>query len=312
MISINSISHIKKIGLIIFLISSFTHVMAQQMPTYSEYMLNGFIYNPAMTATEEYSIFNLTAREQWVHFDYAPSTYWANFQMRLKDFKRVGLGATIYTDQDGLLNSTGGEFSYSYHLPINKNKLSLGLALSFYQLRFNQSGVIANDMSDPFFSSSNNRFFAPDFNVGALYSTNKFIVGLSADQLTQAAARFNNSIIQGNQRCYYLFASTHFKVNQNLKVEPSVLVKSGDNLQAEADLTAKLTYKGVTWYGLTIRTNGDFVLFAGINLKQRMIIGYAFDYPLSDLRFNNYGSHELCFSILFGNETIRLPNQGVY
>jgi type IX secretion system PorP/SprF family membrane protein len=287
-------------------------IMAQKMPMYSQYMLNGFIFNPAMTAVEEYSIINVTAREQWVNFDYAPSTYWANFQMKLTDYKNVGLGATIYTDKDGLLNSTGGQFTYAYHLPMDKNKLSFGLALSFYQLRFNQTGVIANDMNDPFFSNSNNRFFAPDFNVGALYTTPKYIVGLSVDQLTQAAARFNNSTIAGNQRCYYLFASTHIIAGRNVRIEPSVLAKTGDDLQAEADFSARVIYKGVTWCGLTVRTNGDIVIFAGINLKQRMIISYAFDYPLSDLRFNNYGSHELCFSILFGNETIRLPNQGIY
>jgi hypothetical protein len=36
---------------------------AQQVPLYSQYMLNGFLINPAVAGSEGYTAVNLTARE---------------------------------------------------------------------------------------------------------------------------------------------------------------------------------------------------------------------------------------------------------
>ena len=38
---------------------------AQQLPVYSQYMMNGFLLNPAVAGHEGYTALNITAREQW-------------------------------------------------------------------------------------------------------------------------------------------------------------------------------------------------------------------------------------------------------
>ena len=48
---------------------------AQQEPTYSQYMLNPFLINPAAAGSEGTTSVNLTGREQWVGINGAPSTY---------------------------------------------------------------------------------------------------------------------------------------------------------------------------------------------------------------------------------------------
>jgi hypothetical protein len=45
---------------------------AQQVPLYSQYILNGFLINPAVAGSEGYTAVNLTAREQWIGFKNAP------------------------------------------------------------------------------------------------------------------------------------------------------------------------------------------------------------------------------------------------
>ena len=47
---------------------------AQQMPLYSQYMLNGFLLNPAMAGNVDYIPLRLTVRQQWVGITDAPST----------------------------------------------------------------------------------------------------------------------------------------------------------------------------------------------------------------------------------------------
>ncbi|MCK4750811.1 MAG: type IX secretion system membrane protein PorP/SprF, partial [Bacteroidales bacterium] len=47
---------------------------AQQMPLYSQYLMNGYLLNPAITGHDGYTSFNLTARQQWLGFKDAPAT----------------------------------------------------------------------------------------------------------------------------------------------------------------------------------------------------------------------------------------------
>ena len=53
------------------------------MPLYSQYMLNGFLLNPAIAGSEGYTAVNITAREQWIGFKNAPGTYALSFQTRV-------------------------------------------------------------------------------------------------------------------------------------------------------------------------------------------------------------------------------------
>ena len=57
--------------------------MGQQVPMYSQYIMNGFLVNPSFAGSDGYTTVNLTVREQWVGMAGAPSTYAASFQTRI-------------------------------------------------------------------------------------------------------------------------------------------------------------------------------------------------------------------------------------
>lgn len=66
------------------LLSFFSGVaIAQQVPMYSQYIMNGFLINPSIAGRDGYTTVNLTVREQWVGMADAPSTYAASIQTRL-------------------------------------------------------------------------------------------------------------------------------------------------------------------------------------------------------------------------------------
>ena len=56
---------------------------AQQVPMYSQYIMNGFLVNPSFAGRDGYTSVNLTVREQWVGMAQAPSTYALSFQTRI-------------------------------------------------------------------------------------------------------------------------------------------------------------------------------------------------------------------------------------
>jgi type IX secretion system PorP/SprF family membrane protein len=137
--------------------------LAQQVPMYSQYVMNGFLLNPSLAGRDGYVTANLTVREQWLGIKSAPSTYAASFQtsllqnsfmtrsvsVRKKRVKptrgsNVGVGGYIFNDDNGIMRRTGIQAAYAYHIPVGKvrrggayDNLSFGLALIAYQYAVN-------------------------------------------------------------------------------------------------------------------------------------------------------------------------------
>jgi hypothetical protein len=89
-------------------------------------------------------------------------------------------------------------------------------------------------------------------------------------------------------------------------VEPSVMLRSSDMLfQAlQADITTRIYYKEDYWLGLSYRTSNSVIVLAGLKVD-RFYFGYAFDFTLSDIRTQTYGSHELTVLARFGDNPRR-------
>jgi hypothetical protein len=47
---------------------------AQQVPMYSQYIMNGFLINPSFAGRDGYTTITLTTREQWVGLEESPGT----------------------------------------------------------------------------------------------------------------------------------------------------------------------------------------------------------------------------------------------
>jgi hypothetical protein len=122
--------------LLVLLISLLTYnAEGQQIPLYTQYMMNSFLINPAVAGNDGLTSFNLTAREQWLGFENAPRTVAVSAQTRLlktsfinrgRTVRRrptsrsrsgnVGLGGYIFNDRNGVIDRTGFQGSYSYHV----------------------------------------------------------------------------------------------------------------------------------------------------------------------------------------------------
>ncbi|HEX6333331.1 MAG TPA: type IX secretion system membrane protein PorP/SprF, partial [Flavisolibacter sp.] len=62
---------------------------AQQRPHYTQYILNNYILNPALTGIENYTDIKISARDQWVGLDGAPRTIYltAHAPLGKNDYK---------------------------------------------------------------------------------------------------------------------------------------------------------------------------------------------------------------------------------
>src|ERR1700752_1646638 len=82
-----------------------TKLFSQQLPLFTNYLFNAYAFNPAVQA-------NMNYRNQWTGFDGAPKTYMASIYGPFRKSKKVAIGGMISTDVTGLLQRTGGYFTY--------------------------------------------------------------------------------------------------------------------------------------------------------------------------------------------------------
>jgi type IX secretion system PorP/SprF family membrane protein len=308
--------------LILFLIGC--TASGQQLPLYSQYLYNKFLINSAVGGSDGYTSLNLTAREQWVGYSGAPRTFSFSVQSRIlkksssikqtlghrpvyrpKTDGKIGLGGYIFSDKNGLVQRTGFEFSYSYHMWVQKNtQLSLGLAVTGYHFKINEKEINFEDPNEPLLSNSLRRgIFVPDMNVGIYLLNANYSFGFSADQLFEASAKIGSYAYKNfnMSRHYYLFGSYDFSSGSSNIIQPSfILMISEKQLKPLADIGVTYIYNQDFWAGLAFRTSGAII--ANVGLKyQNMYFGYAFDFTLQEIQRLTYGTHEITIAVKFGD-----------
>jgi type IX secretion system PorP/SprF family membrane protein len=300
-------------------------VTGQQLPLYSQYMFNKFLINPATAGLDGYTSVNLTAREQWLGLADAPKTHSVSAQTRLlkgtfilskkairkvnsqqaRD-SRVGLGINIFNDKNGLVNRTGAQISYAYHIQMDESNLSFGLAASFFQFSIDKSKMKLLEEGDELIDNSDLSMFMPDLNFGIFYSTRNYYGGFSIEQLTQSSIQFGSS----NYNDYRLFRQFNFMggyrydINREYSLEPNILVKFSGQNRLQLDLNTKLYIQNNYWAGLSFRTGSAFIIMGGVSLD-KYHFGYAFDYNFNSIRKHSFGSHEFMVAIKFGDNARR-------
>ncbi|MGA2408530.1 MAG: type IX secretion system membrane protein PorP/SprF [Bacteroidales bacterium] len=311
---------------------SFGAVFAQQVPMYSQYIMNGFLINPSFAGRDGYTTVNLTVREQWVGMAGAPSTYAASFQTRIlknsfiskstavrkkivKPTKggKVGLGGYIFNDNNGIMHRTGISLDYAYHIPMGRtggipNDLSFGLAMTAYQFAVNTTGAILSSQYDPLLNSYDRSVFIPDFSFGASFTTTKYYVGFAMSNLLRGSLLIadTSSTKRNELGNYFLTGGIKFPLTPDWILEPSALIKASDMLlkSIQMDLTARVYYKEDYWVGLSWRTNDAIIALMGLKYD-RFYFAYAFDFTLTDIRKQSFGTHELSLAVKFGESARR-------
>jgi type IX secretion system PorP/SprF family membrane protein len=321
----------KSILPLIVLCSMFGAVNAQQVPMYSQYIMNGFLINPSFAGLDGYTTVNLTIRDQWVGMAGAPTTYAASFQTRIlqdsyiskstsvrKKFVKptrggkVGLGGYLFNDNNGIMHRTGVQLVYAYHIAMGRtggipNDLSFGLALTAYQFYINTDGVIY-DKNDPYLNSYQRSVIIPDFNFGASFTTSRYYVGFAMTNLLRGSLLIADST--NNKRTelgnYFLTGGIKFPISPDWTIEPSTFIKASDMLvnSIQADITARAYFKDDYWAGISYRTGDALVFMVGLKYD-RYYFAYAYDFTLTAISGQSFGTHELTLAVKFGESARR-------
>jgi type IX secretion system PorP/SprF family membrane protein len=327
---INFLVLVEKGILIICLVVLGQSSFAQQLPLYDQYLYNKFLIDPAHAGSDGFTSFNMTVRKQWIGYSGSPTTYSMSWQTRIlkrgykikknlfdqtkltpKNDGKVGLGGYIFSDRNGLIQRTGFQATYSYHMWLKKfTQISLGLAFTGYHFIINANELSFTDRNEPWLNNNLRRgVFVPDMDFGIYLLNRRFDFGFSALQLFGAATKIGDNAYRNFRmyRHFYTFGSCYLGTGDRTEFDPSLLIKISEQLKPQADIGITYVYDQRLWLGLTYRTGGGLIAnmrfryIPGHSKWAQLFIGYAIDLTLNEIQSVTYGTHELTVALKFGD-----------
>ena len=298
---------------IILSVITFHMSIAQIGQQYSQYLINPFTINPAISSTEDYIDVQMGYRSQWTGFQggTSPRTAYATTYRTIgKPFYHMhykaehknwhGVGAHVYDDKSGPIHRNAFLVAYSYNIGITKKtRLSVGSFMGIKQLRTNVDyWVDIEDNTDLLFSHNLNSGIQPELQLGAvLYAEDYFITLAAHDVIPQNTSLTYDGNNTENQNQVFMSAGFKTRLNKNTKITPSVFVKYASNSPLAVDLNVKVDHNSDYWYGVSTRYKESVNVFAGLNINMAYDITYAFEWSYSKLSAFNSGTHEIILGL---------------
>lgn len=298
----------KKILIIIVLVSSFIWTEAQQDAMYTHYMDNTLAINPGYAGSRDALTIMGLHRSQWVGFDGAPITQTVLLHSPIIN-KNTGVGLSFINDKVGPTSTMSFYLDFSYKIRITKKaSLAFGLKGGFNRLSNEINSLNLENPQDNAFSSNFDTKFMPNFGAGLYFFTDKYYVGVSSPKILEndySEQTITTTDAGGEVRHYFLIAGYAYKINPDWVLKPTTFLKVTAGSPMEIDLTVQAIYKDKIWGGLMYRTGDAVGALIGVSITDQFDIGYSFDWSFTNQTLKyNAGSHEIMlrYDFIFGDE----------
>ena len=268
-------------------------VYAQQKPIYTQYILNNYIINPAISGIENYTDLKFSYRKQWVGIDGAPSTFYMSVQGPIgkKDYRtnatsyavqgenprgrnymegynapepHHGVGLIVMSDKTGYMNRWGAYATYAYHKGLNpRTTLSAGFLVGMSSVSIDASKI---DYGAPTFTSQTDDAIGylsgtiskmrPEVGAGLWLYGADYFAGISVLNIVPAKAKFGaDSSKYGSNFAPHFFATAGYKffLNEDLSLLPSVMIQYVKPISPQIFTSFKLQYQDKIWIGSNFR-----------------------------------------------------------
>jgi type IX secretion system PorP/SprF family membrane protein len=317
-------------------------VMAQAKPFYTQYILNNYILNPAVTGIENYTEVKLSNRNQWTGINGAPVTSYfsihtpvgkTDLRTSATSFEvpgenprgqrlweeytapdpHHGLGFTAMNDKAGYINRWSVNATYAYHKPLSvKTTLSAGFSGGFTSVTLDRSKIEwANlDPNDPAVGISTGELkkVKPEIGAGLWLYSAKYFVGLSVLNIIPGKAKFVTNDKYGVYYTpnYFVTAGYRFSLTDDIMVMPSVMLQYWQPQLTGIHTNVKFQYLDNVWVGGSYRFSdliSGYSAMAGVHVSNTFNVSYAYEVATtSRLRTYTKNTHEIMVGFILGNK----------
>ena len=293
------------LSILLFLGLSIQSIQAQEAGSYSQYLVQPTLINPALNGFEGGHHILLNYKRLWAGFEGTPSLVTFNYHGNIDD--NSGFGAYIFNERVASSNRFRGSLAYAFKINAGDWKLGLGLSGDFYQERLlgSVNSDILTDPNDPLINAGVEgiSFFDATFGFYGRYKESLFF-GFSAPHLVRAILtdipETEGAIGTGFQSFTGSVGYRFHLEEYSMRVEPSVMARRMFNGPMILDanlLTAFLDdqlYGGLT-YRHTAGTGSGLGVLIGTRVG-RMSIFYSYDAGFGSFQTFNTGGHEFSMS----------------
>jgi len=275
-----------------------TSSFGQVESMYSSYRLNPQILSPTHVGSDSLSDITVINRQQWVGVEGAPVTYAISGDFKFK--QQSGLGFNAMYDQAGPVKVTALSGDYAYHIRLDDNwRFSGGIRAGFSNLSLDFTGLSLVHDGDALFSGS--RSTGIMFNTGwglKLSKGDGFFVSLSQPRL------FKYDLGSGSYKdvaYFYTMVGTKIKINENIKLYPSALIRSAKDVPLSWDANLNAHINNRFDVGFNYRHQDSWGVRLGVQASKKIYVGYIYEMPTSAMSKMSLQSHEIALRYSFRN-----------
>lgn len=275
---------------------------AQQLPQFSGFQMNKVVINPAVTGSNPWADFRLHHRTQWAGFDNNPSTSLLSMHSSINK-KNFGVGLNAFSDQSGILQTTGVSVGYGYHLPLgasaSSGKLSFGLNGVYSQHSLNADDIVVVHADDALLQSGTSTFGAFEAGFGMLLHNSKSYFGVSALNLLGQDVSYYDNGIQTNEMHLYFMGGYDFEVGEKGLLQTAFLGNYVNGNPFQADIRVGYEYDQLLQFSAGYRSGDALIFGAGVFVLPNLGVHYYYDMTLSPIKTASSGSHEVMLSYMW-------------
>lgn len=291
----------KLLFILIILFAGNSH--SQQLPQYTQYLFNLYAINPAFGGFKPNWTTTFNQRYQWSGVTDAPRTFTFTAEGPFKNLK-MGMGGLVYADIVGPTRRVGAQVSYAYHFRLGKKiKLSLAVSVGFSQWVIDGDKITIKNPNDPLLNSGRISSFNFDGKAGLVLYGENWYFGFSAPQLFQNTMHFwkdsTNSLSKMEDH-YFFNGAYAFRLHEDWELEPSFMLKLVVPAPLRLDVFLRTIWRKQLWFGAGYRMKHAWTFMAGYKIKERVSIGYSYDFDFNDLKRVSTGTHEIMVRVHFG------------
>lgn len=271
---------------------------AQQQFSFSQYMENLSIVNPAYSTFKNEGLLNFSARKQWAGVHGAPTTYLINGSFPFQNITSAA-GFILMNDQIAVEHNLEFNAFFAKSIQVGTKEylsVSLNAGMRLYKAAYTEldsnDPVARNDISET----------RPNIGFGVMFYSDKYFLGLSLPEMTFRS--LGNASVQSNpefKKNLYFTGGYNFDLNNGFSLKSTTLVAYTSGIPVIADISGILYTENKVGLGINYRTNNDAAGILSINVDQwHFEYSYQFNMSADNISGIGNATHEVSVAIHFG------------
>ncbi|MEX1002761.1 MAG: PorP/SprF family type IX secretion system membrane protein [Crocinitomicaceae bacterium] len=281
-----------RVFITVILILTSLHLTAQNRVSYSQYMHNHQVFNPAFVEESTNLGGSVLYRNQWMGIEGTPVSFIGDV---FYGFRGHNFDVQFLHDQITVFKHLEIGASYSYSVNLGRyTRMAMGIKASFNQQTANYNELSYFDGGDPSLSGTVKQI-GVNFGAGLFVRNKNWHVGLGAPYLFNNGNVSPQSTMFGDMtyQHFFLTGGYRFVNDRDFQFYPTTLIKWTKGSPLTVSLDMNFLFRNRFWGSAGYRIDHTIILSAGIILWKNFKVVYSYDLGLGKVNRLGGMTHEV-------------------